>query len=448
MKNRVCSILCLLTMLGFVLMFVQMHWRPFNIKPLDGYTTTTDKPELTKASFASGDYQSDIEQYISENFGFREFFIRVYNQYSYSFLHQINNDNIAEGYDHELFTYMYLDEITGQTLWDYYPSIEEAKADARKNVRETQRLIDTLKQFDIDFLFVFAPTKTSVYPEKMPQNYQEQISDFSLEEYYIELFKENDIPHVDFYNYFKALKDTITYPLYSRTGTHWAQSTIPMVSDSLFRKLEELTGYHLPSIDYLDVNVTTDYSVQDGELEAAMNLLFPLNKPALPNPICTLKDTIGADRPNLLVIGDSYANQLVFSSFGDAFNNWDWWAYNRDIHSSRPRFNWRRLKEEFDAVTVLQEANIVMAIFTAPMLYDYMFEFPRTAQELLDKGYFNEEEAMETVIKMIQDDPKWYEGVVKQAEERDITIEESLTGNARYWLDCQKLKIKRPKRAS
>lgn len=435
-------------MLGFVLMFVQMHWRPFNIKPLDGYTTITDKPELTKASFASGDYQSDIEQYISENFGFREFFIRVYNQYSYSFLHQINNENIAEGYDHELFTYMYLDEITGQTLWDYYPSIEEAKADARKNVRETQRLIDTLKQFDIDFLFVFAPTKTSVYPEKMPQNYQEQISDFSLEEYYIELFKENDIPHVDFYNYFKTISDTVTYPLYPRTGTHWAQSTIPMVSDSLFRKLEELTGLHLPSIDYLDDNISTDYSVQDGELEAAMNLLFPLNKPALPNPICTLKDTIGADRPNLLVIGDSYANQLVFSSFGDAFNNWDWWAYNRDIHSSRPRFNWRRLKEEFDAVTVLQEANIVMAIFTAPMLYDYMFEFPRTAQELLDKGYFNEEEAMETVIKMIQDDPKWYEGIVKQAEERDITIEKSLTMNARYWLDCQRLKIKRPKRTS
>ena len=435
-------------MLGFALMFVQMQWRPFIIKPLDGYTTTTDKPELTRASFASGNYQNDIEQYISENFGFREFFIRVYNQYSYSCLHQINNDNIVEGLDHELFTHMYLNDINGTMLNEFYVDIEAAKADARKNVQETQRLIDTLKQFDIDFLFVFAPTKTAIYPEKMPQSYQEHISDFSLEEYYIELFKENNIPHVDFYTYFKVLKDTITYPLYSRTGTHWAQSTIPMVSDSLFRKLEELTGYRLPSIDYLDENITTDYSVQDGELEDAMNLLFPLRKPALPNPVCTLKDTIDADRPNLLVIGDSYANQLVFSSFGKAFNNWDWWAYNRDIHSSRERFNWRRLKEEFDAVVVLQEADIVMAVFTAPMLYKYMFEFPRTAQELLDKGYFNEEEAMETVIQMIQDDPQWYEGVVKQAEERNITIEECLTRNARYWLDCQRLKIKRPKRAS
>ena len=448
MKNRICAILCLLTMLGFVLMFVQMQWRPFNIKPLEGYTTTTDKPELTRASFASGDYQSDIEQFISENFGFREFFIRLYNQYSYSLFRKINNDNITEGKDRELFLNMYLDDITGQTLWDYYPSIEDAKAAARKNVQETQRLIDTLKQFDIDFLFIFAPSKTAVYPEKMPQRYLEQMSNFSLEEYYIELFKENDIPHIDFLNYFKAIKDTVAYPLYTRTGTHWAESTIPFVSDSILHRIEDITGYDLAEIRYVDQHLTKKYSYLDSELEASMNLLFPYPKPALPQPVVELSDTLTKDRPNLLVVGDSYANQLVYSTFGKAFNNWDWWAYNRDIHSSRERFKWRRLKEEFDAVTVLQEADIVMAVFTAPMFYDYMFEFPRTAQELLDKGYFNEEEAMETVIKMIQDDPQWYEGVVKQAEERNITIEESLTMNARYWLDCQRLKIKRPKRTS
>lgn len=448
MKSHVCTILCLLTLLGSITIIVQEQWRPFNVKPLNGYTTTTKKPDLTLATFASGNYQRNIEKYISENFGFRESLIRVYNQYSYTCFHQINNDNIVEGLDHELFTHMYLSDVAGFTLKKYYTDVEKAKSIARKNVQETQRLIDTLKQFDIDFLFVFAPTKTAVYPEKMPKSYQAQMSDFSLEEYYIELFKENDIPHVDFYNYFKAIRDTVAYPLYARTGTHWAESTIPMVSDSLFRKIEELTGLHLPSIDYLDENITTDYSTQDGELEAAMNLLFPIDRPALPRPVCTLKDTVGADRPNLLVIGDSYANQLVRSSFGKAFNHWDWWAYNRDIHSSRECFNWKRLKEEFDAVTVLQEADIVMAIFTAPMLYNYMFEFPRTAQELLEKGYFNEEEAIKVVIKKIQDTPEWYEAVVKQAEERGISIEENLAINAKYWLDFVKLKIKRPKMES
>ena len=448
MKKPHFTIQFICVSLIFATIMLQSFTNMVKMKPLEGFDSEECLVDLSFKTYYDGSYQDYLTEHAKRNTGFREFFIRNYNQVAYSCFNKITNNNILEGRYQELYLKMYLNEITGVTFKQHFADVEEAKADARKNVQETKRLIDTLKQFDIDFLFVFAPTKPAVYPEKMPQSYQEQISDFSLEEYYIKLFKENNIPHVDFYNYFKTLKDTVTYPLYTRTGTHWAQSTIPMVSDSLFRKLEELTGLHLPSIDYLDENATTDYSVQDSELEEAMNLLFPLHKPALPNPVCTLKDTIDADHPNLLVIGDSYANQLVFSSFGKAFNNWDWWAYNRDIHSSRERFNWRRLKEEFDAVVVLQEADIVMAVFTAPMLYDYMFEFPRTAQELLEKGYFNEEEALETVIKMIQDDPQWYEGIVKQAEERGITVEENLTGNARYWLDSQRLKIKRPKRTS
>lgn len=441
-QHFLIQFVCILTVLIAILL--QGFTHVVKMEPLSGYIPDEQPVELTFKTYYDGSFQNYLTDHAKRNSGFREPCIRSYNQCLFSLFGKSTNDNIIRGKDRELFLNIYLDDIIGKTLWDYYPSIEEAQADARKNVQETLRLIDTLKRFDIDFLFVFAPSKTAVYPEKMPQSYQEQMWDFSLEEYYIELFKENGIPHIDFLNYFKAIRDTVAYPLYARTGTHWAESTIPMVSDSIFRKLEELTGLHLPSIDYLDDNITTDYSVQDGELEASMNLLFPLDKPALPRPICTLKDTISADRPNLLVIGDSYANQLVFSSFGKAFNNWDWWAYNRDIHSSRERFNWRRLKEEFDAVTVLQDADIVMAIFTAPMLYDYMFEFPRTAQELLEKGYFNEEEAMETVIKMIKDEPEWYDGVVKQAEERDITIEECLTLNAKYYLDCQNRKLKRP----
>ena len=446
-RHHIIQFGCILAVLTAIML--QGFTKAVKMKPLSGFEKEERPPvALDFKTYYDGSYQNFMTEHAKRNTGFREFFIRVYNQFSYSCFRQINNDNIEEGVDRELYLNMYLDDITGTTLKDYYTDVEEAKTDARKNVQETKRLIATLKQFGIDFLFVFAPAKTLVYPEKMPLCFQEQMSDFSLEEYYIELFKENDIPHIDFLNYFKAIKDTVTYPLYTRTGTHWAESTIPFVSDSILRKMESLTGFDLAEICYIDKHLTKHYSETDAELEASMNLLFPFPKPALPLPIVKLSDTLTKDRPNLLVVGDSYANQLVYSVFGKAFNNWDWWAYNRDIYSSRERFNWRRLKEEFDAVTVLQEADIVMAIFTQPMLYDYMFEFPRTAQELLEKGYFNEEEAMETVIKMIQDDPKWYEGIVKQAEERGITIEESLTINAKYWLDCQRLKIKRPKTAS
>ena len=333
---------------------------------------------------------------------------------------------------------MYLNDATGTTLKQYYPSIEDAKAAAQKNVEETLRLIDTLHAHHTDFLFIFAPTKPATYPEMMPKFYQDQISDFSLEEYYIELFKENNIPHIDFYHYFKTLKDTFPYPLYPRTGTHWAESTIPYVADSILKKLAEVTGYQLPSVRYIDDNLTTDYSVQDGELEASMNLLLPLNKPALPRPVFELTDTLGADKPNLLVVSDSYFTQLRISPFVKAFGNWEAWIYNRDVESSDYRHKWKQRDMLLDANEVLENADIVMAVFTAPMYYNYMFGFTQTAQNLYQYGVVSEEAGLQAAIQLIKENEEWLKAVEEQAEKLGITTEENLRLNAQYWLD-QKL---------
>lgn len=440
MKSRVCTILCLLTMLGFATIFVQDQWQPFKMKPLQGFTPIVKKPQLSLGSFASGDYQSNVEQYIGDHFGFREFFIRVYNQFVYSCFRQINNDNIEEGTDRELFLKMYLDDITGKRLLEFYPDVEAAKADAQKNVTATLTLIDSLRSHGTEFLFVFAPSKTALYPEKLPKNYRNRVSDFSLEEYYIQLFKENHIPHIDFLDYFRSLKGNFPYPLYARTGTHWSEAMIPMVADSLFRKLEEISDYKLPSINYVDPNPSTDYSTQDVELEASMNLLFPLRKPALPRPIFTLTDTIGKDRPNLLVIGDSYFIQLRFSCFVDAFHHWDYWKYNRDISSSRQAFNGQEVKWLPEAPQVLKEADLVMAVFTAPCLCNYMYGFTESAIKLYSQDILSAEQILNLTIDRIKSNEQWMELIERQAKERGLTLEENLVINAKYVIEQEKKK--------
>ena len=424
MKRPICTILCILTLLGFSTMFVQEQWKPFKMKPLNGFTTTTEKPELTLAHFASGEYQNDMEHYIGENFGFREFFIRLYNQFSYSCFRQINNDNIKEGRNHELYLKMYLDEITGKTLYSKYGNVEEAKAIAQQNVEETLRLIDTLHSHGTKFLFVFAPSKTWVYPENMPKAYRKQISDFSLEEYYIQLFKENNIPHIDFLSYFRSLKSDSTYPL-----------TIPMIADSLYRKMEYLWDYKLPKINYKDPNLSTNYSIQDGELEASMNLLFPLRKPAVPNPVFELDDTKDRNHPNLLVVGDSYFVQLRFSCFVDAFNHWDYWKYNRDISSSRPEFQGKEVKWLTEASQVLEESDIVLAIFTAPTLYNYMYGFANSAIKLYEKKVLSASEMIDLTIERIKNNTQWMQAIERQAQEQGITVEENLVRNAKYVIE-------------
>ena len=430
-------------MLGFVLLFIQAQWKPFMTEPLKGFTPIVEKPELTFDNFASGDYQKDMESYIRDNFGFREFFIRTYNQFTYTCFSKSNNDHILVGRDHELYLKMYLDEIVGNTLKEHYSNVEEAKAAAEKNVETTMRLVDTMQSHGTQFLFIFAPSKTWVYPENMPWYYRTHISDFSLEEYYIELFKEKGIPHIDFLSYFKSWKDTAEYPLYTRTGTHWAASTLPFVTDSIMKKIAVLTGKDLPDIYSLDTPLTSDYTEQDGELEENLNLLLPLNNPPLPRPITALDDTLGKARINLLVVGDSYFGTILGTCFTDAFANWDYWEYNKTVISSNPDYSYVNLSDYFDAYKVLQDADVVMAVFTAPMLYDYMFDFTDTAfglYETMQCDTCMRELQIEKYKSIIRKDAEWYDAVVKQANEKDITLEEALRGNAEYmvFIESQK----------
>lgn len=410
------------------------------MKPLEGVINKEKTVELNWETYLDGSYQDYLTEHAKRNTGFREFFIRNYNQICYSCFDKINNVNIIEGKNSELFTQMYIDDITGKRIKDYFVTVDSAKAVARENVKITLRLMDTLKQHGTDFLFIFAPSKTAVYPEYLPEPYCDQISDFSLIDYYIELFKENSIPHIDFHNYFKHIKDTFPYPLYAKYGTHWAFSSIPMVSDSILRMLEIVTGKSLPSIEVTDMNLTTDYFGQDRELEGQFNLLFPLSKPTIPNPKFTLTDTIGKVKPNLLAIADSYFVAFERTDFLNAFNYWSYWKYNEDIVSSVPEYNWKKVKYFPDTYKILEDADIVMAVFTAPMIYTYMFDFPETVFSLFSQGQPDYEAQIENLIQQIRDMPEWYDAMVKQAKELGITTEENLRRNAIYVLRSREKK--------
>ena len=364
--------------------------------------------------------------------GFRGFWVRCYNQVAYSCFGKTANPNVVKGKGNELFLKPNILDITGEMLIEHFGSIENAKAEAQKNVEATKKLIDTLHRHGTEFLFVFCPTKPAVYPEYLPNDIQKHTADFSLVDYYIQLFKENGIPHIDFYHHFQDLKNSFPYPLYTRYGSHWAESTIPFVGDSIYRKLEEVAGFKLPSIHCIDLNPTNDYSIQDDELEPGLNLLFPLPKPELPRPICSLTDTLGKDHPNLLVVGDGYFTPIIHSCFVDAFRHWDFWLYNRDSYSSRPIYHWRHLNMMYEAAEILEEADIVIALYTSNYLFNYLHGFTETAQELLRHGKLDQEESIRLIIEQIKADPQWMEAIGRQAKERNLSVEENLYKNAEY----------------
>lgn len=434
-RYHIIQFICIMAVLAAIML--QGFMGVVKMKPLEGVVATEKPVKLTFETYHDGSYQDNLTQHAKSHTGFREFFIRNYNQVCYSCFGKFNNNNIVVGENGELFTNMYVDDVTGKRVEQYFTTIDSAKMAARENVALTLRLMDTLMRHGTDFLFIFAPSKAVVYPEYLPETYRSRISDFSLVDYYVTLFKESNIPHIDFYNYFKQLKGEFPYPLYSQYGTHWSYATIPFVTDSILRKMEAISGEKLPHVEITDLNISTKYSGQDRELEGQFNLLFPLPKPAIPNPVFVLKDTLEAVKPNFVVVADSYFVPFEKSCFLEAFNSWNYLKYNEYVISSNPKYSWKKVEYLPEAYQILEDADFVVALFTAPMMYDYMFGFPEMAMKLLSQGPLCDEEKIEMTIQVIRDTPQWYDAVVKQAKELGITTEENLRRNAIYTIQTR-----------
>ena len=435
MKNKAFLIQFVILTVACVAILVQgfTHWVPLK---LAGFVGQPEKVQLTWKTYSEGKYQDYLSDYAKQKGGFREPCIRAYNQCLYSLYKKTTNDNIVFGENGELYLEMYLHEVTGKTLKDCYGSEDYFKSRARKDIEKTLVLIDSLRKHNTAFLFVEAPSKTWVYPEYMPQPYRDSIMPFCVQDYYTQLFEENGIPHIDFLSYFKSLKGKTEYPLYSPYGTHWAESTIPFVADSILRKIESLIGQEMPHIVCLDENLQTRYSKQDGELEDLMNLMFPLRKPALPQPIMALSDTT-LRKPNLLVIADSYFIQLQESAFANCFNRCDYWKYNDEVITKDIEFK-GKVSEYLEAYKTIDEADLIMVINTAPYAYNYMFGFCETANlAFLDHDHQRMEKLIEETIERIKGSTEWYESIRRQAEEEHRDLDSLLRGHARYaiWMD-------------
>ena len=404
------------------------------IRKLEGYTQPIEKVSPDIKNIMDGSFQHYLDEAAAANFGGRSFYVRCYNQFMYSVFHEITNNNIIEGKNGEMFLQQYTDDVSGITLKEKFGTVDSAKLAAKQNVIKTLELIDSLKAHGIAFFVVLAPSKTAIYPEWLPNSICP--SKFVLQNEYAQLFNEYGIPHIDFLPIFNSLKTTKKYPLYTRYGTHWCFGTMPLVADTLLRTMEGLLKRPLPHIQLIDSNITRRYARADKELESMCNLMFPLRHPKMPWPKYALCDIPrNYQKPNLLVIADSYFTQLENSPFTEAFDNVDYWKYNETSYSKIPeRQNQIAYIDRYAAIT---DADVVMVMFTTMFAYDYLFGFMATALRTFEEGdVYDEsnyvEEQINHIIERIKSDAEWMKLIESQAKKENIPLEEALRNNAKY----------------
>ena len=325
MKRYICTILCLLTMAGFVLVFVQEMWHPFKLKPLAGVTFATEKPKLTLQSFVSDQYQSQIEQYSRENFGFRQWHIRLYNQFNYSLFNQTTCHFIVPGKDGWLFYAEAFRDYYGIEPINQYKTYDRAREWAEKNVRMMNKLRYVLKDYDIEFLCFMAPNKAEVYPEYLPYHQPAPADAIHTAAYYDSLMTAIDFPHVEMTKWYQSMKDTASFLLFPKRDTHWRYSAV-YGYDSLFSYMNSLNNFDIPDIHINRlVKLDTIYPEND---EKTLNLIFPIG-----NDSPKYRADVSVDpghKPKVLFVGDSFVWDLeTYMPWKEFLDYVEIWFYNK-----------------------------------------------------------------------------------------------------------------------
>ncbi|MBR6437898.1 MAG: hypothetical protein IKS65_01780 [Bacteroidales bacterium] len=432
MRNRRLYIaFFVLTIVLLTLPAVQQHSKLFKVKKLNGVTVATKQPKLSLQSFMSGEYQKQEDKYLAEYIGFREHFIRCYNQLAWSLFRKTQNKTLFINHDNWIFNDFTIRHHYGQSMYDFRNSNEAMLEKMQADARMLWLLQNVLKEYGVSFFVCLAPGKDMVCSEHVPE-----VEGFTRPrgiraiEYYPHVFDSLGINYIDFQSYCMAIKDTVSYPLYLKSSSHWSNQASVFAADTLFRYMEELSGLNIHNFsigeEYVD---KTRYP--DADLEDLMNLLWPIETGMKRYNRISIDNDTTAVKPKWLTVGDSYYQGFLYNmSLDSYFDTYHYWYYNKIVYNDP-------LHSDVKDVDILQEllsSDIVMVIYAPSNLFDINRQFLTRA---LFELFFDEEvvySKLEDLKKTIRNSEKWYASVKQNAANRGIDVDHAVDENAIYTL--------------
>ena len=430
MKINFNKILFIATIVLFQIILIQSIWHPFDLRPLTGATYKTEFPQLTFESYKDNSFQRKMDKYSQENFGFREWALRFYNQYLWSFYHKTNAHSVIEGKNN----YLYEKEF----VTDHYQSLMYKHTDdttVMKEIFETEALRlwkvqELLKEHDIHIFVNMIPGKDVIYPEYLPENVYDNRPNGYAYDYYKKRFDELGVNYIDNVTHFQNIKDKIDYPLFPRTGTHWSNIAATHAFDSIIRYMEILGNKNLLNVHlsekYIDKN-----RHPDDDLEQLTNLMLPMK----PNTNYYVDAMVIPDstavKPNLITIGDSYFWTISYNiPLKEIFEKYPYWYYNSTIYFDKDNSS----TKDIDFAKELMSTDFIMLNYCTVQLYDLANKFLPKALVYL---CYDEEErnAMtEEIISKMKNDDNWYTSLSEKAKNLNMSIDEVMRNDALYIL--------------
>ena len=238
--------------------------------PLNGYTDSAQRPELSFKSFWDGQFQSNYTAWYQENFQPRGIFIRNYATIRYN-LFQLDNQRII-GKNYDIFEPSYVNaELCIGGYSDF--SQPEAQRAAQEYVAKLEQLQKELGKYGKALYVVLTPSKADFHRENIPDKYV-AMSDATAvpgQDYLARLLEETDIPHIVCADY----KDDLAYPAFYYSGIHWSRTFEQETFARLINGLSEYMGKSFPHIHLGDVTAQDTPFWRDADVFGLTNVWNP-----------------------------------------------------------------------------------------------------------------------------------------------------------------------------
>lgn len=394
MNNRTKAILFALTALLLLAPAIQQQTGLFKFKELNGVVNSSPKPEWTWHNFADGGLQDSTEAYLQQNFGFREPLTRFYNQTEWTLFRysQVAEDQrIVITPDNWIFEPWTVEEYyQGRAYYNGEDFTDNLLKQFEAEAQRLLRLQQLLEPYHTRLFVALLPGKELVCGEHMPKN-TSYIKEKKITAYdfYRTRFKELGVNHIDLGEWFVQMKDTVSYPLFPQTGTHWSNLAAIHSTDTLIRYMEHLSDSNM-------VNIRVGNAWQrtlkpDADLESLMNLIWPIQK--APNMFATAIydfDTT-AWRPKLITVGDSfYWNILNYTPVWAVFESVPYWYYFSTVYFGDDDLKVTHKISDIDVLQEVIDADFVMLSYSTTALYKMSNGFSeRLLKELEQKQKTN-----------------------------------------------------------
>jgi len=398
---------------------------------LHGVNYGAPLPALNWDDWVHFRYQPRLNRHVEEEFGFRTFFIRLYNQVDYTVFRQPHGTGVVIGKEGYLFEKWFITSYYGR---DYV-----GNNSINFKIRQLKKVQSYFKQNGKELVVLISPGKADFFPEYIPDRYKysPDTTNYSVMS---EGIRKAGIPLLDFNSLFVKIKDSTNCALFPKTGTHWSQYGACVGADTLSGFVGALLNRPMPEI-HLEQAVPRDTVMSsDSDLEDLMNLFFPLPRLPLCYPQMITQSDNEFNLPTAIVIGDSFFwGMFNLPLTNRVFKDVKYWYYNSSVYPDSYTDSLQTSMLKFPEA--LNSADLIILMANPSSIQNIGWGFQ---ERVLDELYNPErqQEYMKLVkeyIQAIHNTPEWEKNLQEEAQKKGISKDSLILFNARYMADQYQL---------